>query len=301
MAWRGIHLSRPAHLSVEHRALKIAFRDDETTFSQSIEDLSYLILDSTQITLSQNILAQLAETGTLVIGINDKHLPSWTSLPWTRYYKQGVTLNIQLEATLPQKKQLWASIIKLKIEAQARCLAENSLKGEAYLRKLVPFVRSGDVDNVEARAARFFWQNLFPDREFIRHSDDLPNTLLNYAYALLRAAIARQLCAIGFIPQIGLHHESLSNAYNLADDLIEPYRPIADHFVLIALDNAESSELFSTDHRRSLAQILEAKLTIDGEVYSTIPAIEVTVSSLRKAIQQKDHSLLKFPIYTPNS
>ncbi len=300
MAWRGIHLSRPAYLSVEHRALKLDFRDDDGgTFRIPLEDLAYLILDTPDITLSGRLLAGLAEANTLVLGVDARHLPVWTSLPWTRYHRQGEILNIQLNATVPQKKQLWKRIVETKIKAQARCLHTNNLNGADTLDNIAMHVRSGDPDNTEARAARRYWSHLFPTKNFRRHADDLPNAMLNYAYAILRAAIARQLCATGYIPQLGIHHTSLSNAYNLADDLIEPYRPIADHFVLRVLSATPPDAPFSTDHRRALAQMLECDLWIEDEVYSLLPAIEVTVNSLKTSLQNKEPAWLAFPTFTP--
>lgn len=302
MAWRGIHLTRPAYLSVENRALKLDFKDEDGgTFRIPLEDLAYLILDTTEVSLSGSILSAFAGSNTLVIGVDAKHLPVWTALPWTNYHRQGEVLGIQLNATLPQKKQVWAHIVRVKIKAQAHCLFSNGLRGADVLQNLTFNIRSGDPDNTEARAARFYWQCLFDKRDFRRHDDDLPNTLLNYGYAILRAAIARQLCAIGFIPQLGIHHVSLSNAYNLADDLIEPYRPLADHFALQTLGAQPSDAPFETDHRRAMARMLEAELILEGEVFSLLPAIEVTTASLKKALHRKDTSYLKFPSFTPQS
>lgn len=300
MAWRGIHLSRSAYLSVDHRALKIAFRDaGEEVFHQSIEDLAYLILDTPDITLSGNLLASLAEANTLIIGVNSRHLPVWSSLPWTQYHRQGDVLKAQLETSLPQKKQLWAYIVKTKIDAQARCLALKKIHGSSVLQNMGLQVRSGDPDNTEARAARFYWQALFHDREFRRHDDDLPNILLNYGYAILRAALARQLCAVGFIPQLGIHHESLSNAYNLADDLIEPYRPIVDYYAHQVLGKSASDQEFTTDHRRAMAQILEHQLLVGDDVYLALPAIELTISTLKHALNSKNADRLIFPKLNP--
>jgi len=298
MAWRGIHLSRPAYLSVEHGSLKIDFRGEEgAAFKIPLEDLSYLVIDTFEITLSGRILSALSAASVMVLGIDEVHNPSWAILPWTRYYKQGDTLDLQLNMSTPQRKQLWTHIVKKKINAQADCLSATGLPGSKFLYALVDQVRSGDGSNVEARAARHYWQHLFPDRNFTRHDDDLPNAMLNYAYALLRAAIARHLCALGYIPQLGIHHESLSNAYNLADDLIEPYRPLADFHVYQTLGDAPSSGSFDPDHRRELVRLLEAEVLIQGEVYSVMPAIERTVSSLRKAICEKDPRFLEFPAF----
>lgn len=296
MAWRGIHLSRSAYLSVEHRALKLDFRDDEGgQFRISLEDLAYLIIDSAEVSLSSTLLAQLSENAVLVVGVNDRHLPVWTSLPWTEFYRHGAVIPLQLEATAPLRKQLWGHIVSRKIWAQADCLALHGRDGGEPLRAMVPHIRSGDPDNVEARAARHYWQRLFAGREFRRHDDDLPNAMLNYGYAILRAAIARQLCAVGFIPQIGLHHQSQTNAYNLADDLIEPYRPLVDRMVVDTLAEAEFSAPFTTAHRRQLVAIMESMVEIDGELYGMLAAVELTVASLKSALSAREARRLVFP------
>jgi CRISPR-associated protein Cas1 len=296
MAWRGIHLSRPAYLCLENRALRLEFRDETGgSFRIALEDLSYLILDTAEVSLSGTLLSALSEASVMVLGTDRTHTPCWVALPWTGFYKQGETVRIQIDSTLPQRKQLWSHIVRTKLHAQARCLFTQGLAGGDHLLALADRVRSGDPDNVEARAARHYWKCLFPEREFLRHADDLPNALLNYGYALLRAALARNLCALGFIPQLGIHHKSLTNAYNLADDLIEPYRPLADHFARETLGDSPSDSPFETDHRRSIVRLLEANVILDGEVYGTMAAIEATISSLRPAIQQKNARLLKFP------
>jgi len=298
MAWRGIHLSRSSYLSLEHQSLKLEFRDGEGgTFRIPLEDLSYLIIDTAEVSLSGRILSALADSSVMVLGSDTKHQPAWAALPWTRFYKQGETLNLQLQSTLPQRKQLWTHIVRLKIQAQAHCLAQNKLNGAEKLKAIATQIKSGDPDNTEARAARLYWSLLFPNRQFRRHDDDFPNACLNYAYALLRAALARHLCALGFVTQLGIHHESLSNAYNLADDLIEPYRPIADHFALQVIGSRNSESEFTTDDRRSITQLLEAELHIDEEIYATMAAIELTASSLRHALSGKNPGLIKFPTY----
>jgi CRISPR-associated protein Cas1 len=198
-------------------------------------------------------------------------------------------------------KQLWTKIVRAKIAAQASCLHNNGLQGSDNLLKMLHTVRSGDPDNTEARAARKYWSSLFPDRDFRRHDDDLPNALLNYGYAFLRAAIARQLCGVGFYPPLGLHHDSISNAYNLADDLIEPFRPIVDHFALAILGDSLSKQPFGTEHRRAMAALFEADLDFGSEIYSVLPAIELTVNSLKQALVQKDSDFLRFPTFTPMS
>jgi CRISPR-associated protein Cas1 len=298
MAWRGIHLTRAAYLSVENRALKISFRDDAGgLFRISLEDLAYLIIDSAQVSLSSSLLAALSESAVLVIGSNERHLPVWTSLPWAGFHRHGEVISLQLKASLPTRKQLWSHIVTTKVLMQAACLEFLGRDGSDSLQAMASQVRSGDPGNVEARAARLYWQNLFPERTFRRHEEDLPNAMLNYGYAIVRSVIARQLCAMGFIPQIGIHHCNQTNAFNLADDLIEPYRPYVDRLVIDVLGETPSSTEFSVDFRRKMLNIMETIVQIGEASYGFLPAIEVTVMSLKTALATRDPRQLVYPVF----
>jgi len=162
MAWRGIHLSKPASLSVEHRALLLRFReDDQPDFRQPLEDLAYLIIDTNEVTLSARLLSSLSAAGTLVVGVDPKHLPNWTVLPWTRFYRQGDILELQIATSIPLKKRIWANIVRSKILHQSHVLDRFDKLGGSTLRQMINHIRSGDADNTEARAARHYWKNLF--------------------------------------------------------------------------------------------------------------------------------------------
>lgn len=297
MAWRGLHLSRAANLSVEHRCLRLEFRDDTPTppVRFPLEDLSYLIIDTPEVTLSGRLLAELSAANVMVLGTDEKHLPCWTSLPWTSFYAFGHVLPLQTELSVPLRKQLWSQIVEKKILGQAALLHSRDPDNARYITAMTDHIRSGDPDNVEARAARVYWGSLFTEKNFLRHREDLPNALLNYGYAILRSAIARCLCANGFIPFIGIHHESQTNAYNLADDLIEPYRPWVDQLALKTLGNTPFDVAMTTDHRRSMAQIMEIQPTVNGEKVSMMIAVETTVASLKQALREKDSTRLVFP------
>jgi CRISP-associated protein Cas1 len=302
MAWKGVHLSRPAYLSLLHNNLQISFRDNEGSSKADekiclpLEDIDYLIIDTSEASLSGPLLSALASSSVFVLGVDEKHMPCWASFPWTAYYRQGDTLSLQTGASLPLQKQLWARIIRYKIIYQARCLrhCSHAEEGDA-LEGLASRVLSGDTDNTEARAARIYWESLFGDRSFIRHDDDLPNALLNYGYALLRAALARNLCAIGFIPQIGLHHCSQSNAFNLADDLIEPYRPFVDEHAVRVLGKSPSDAPLTTQHRRQMVELLTRNVLMGNETLSLTTAMERTVTGLKQALNMRDAERLPFP------
>lgn len=296
MAWRGVHLSKAAHLRLEHRNLVIEFRDETKSVARlPLEDIAYLILDSLEVTLSGALLAAMSENEITVLGINDRHLPAWSSFPWGLHYRQGEITNLQLECSLPLKKRLWQHIVEKKIRAQAWALSASGLEQADALSSIAGTVLSGDSTNVEARAAVIYWGEFFAPRCFRRHDDDLPNALLNYGYSLVRAGLARHLCAAGFLPVLGLHHCSMNNAFNLADDLIEPYRPIVDFFVRKILADRPSSDPFMTDDRRALTQILEAPVILEGNEMTLFASIKPVTQSLKHAMRQRDPSHLVFP------
>jgi CRISPR-associated protein Cas1 len=296
MAWRGVHLSKAAHLRLEHRNLVIEFREEPKSVARlPIEDIAYLILDSLEITLSASLLAAMSENEIMVLGINDRHLPAWSSFPWGLHYRQGEVTTLQLECSVPLKKRIWQHIVERKILAQAWSLQAHGLRFSDTLKSLASTVLSGDTNNVEARAAVIYWGEFFAPRDFRRHAEDLPNILLNYGYSLIRAGLARHLCAAGFLPILGVHHCSMNNAFNLADDLIEPYRPFVDYFAKIILADREDDEDFCTDDRRALTQILESPVLLEGNEMTLFSSIKLVTQSLKQAIRQREPALLVFP------
>jgi CRISPR-associated protein Cas1 len=296
MAWRGVHLSKAAHLRIEHRNLVIDFREEVKSVARlPLEDIAYLILDSLEITLTASLLAAMSENEIMVLGINEQHLPAWTSFPWGLHYRQGGVTTLQMECSQPLKKRLWQHIVEKKISAQAWALESFGLRHAETLKSLANSVLSGDSSNIEARAAVIHWGEFFAPRNFRRHDDDLPNTLLNYGYALIRAGLARHLCAAGFLPVLGLHHCSMNNAFNLADDLIEPFRPIVDYFARKLLAERPSTDAFVTDDRRALTQMLEATVIMEGNEMTLFASIKLVTQSLKHAIRQRDPTLLVFP------
>jgi CRISP-associated protein Cas1 len=300
MAWKGLHLSRPAYLHTERGSLSIEFRDglEPEKFRLPLEDVAWIVMDTPQISMNSSFLARCSEEGVLLLGVDERHLPTWTSLPWTRFHRHGEILKLQLDSTLPLRKRLWQEIVRLKLAAQAASLTILGLPKSPHLAALIQAVRSGDPDNVEARAAALYFKELLPCRPFTRHSDDLPNHLLDYGYAIIRAAIARQLCAIGFIPQLGLHHCSLSNAYNLADDMIEPYRPFVDVLMVKVLDGRDSTAAFQVEDRRQLVSLLDREVLMNGETHTLFNAITLSVASLKTALKTENPKALIFPALT---
>lgn len=242
MIKRIIELSAdPAHVSARDGQLLITRGRNaasNNTFAGSIplEDLGLLMIDQRDTTVSLTALAAAAEHGAAVCVCGANHLPVGLLLPLADRHETVWRIQDQIATRLPTKKRLWRQIIRAKIHGQARNLPGSSPASEK-LRALRRTVRSGDPDNVEARAARLYWEHwLGEETSFSRVSSpggggEPPNNLLNYGYAVMRAAVARAIVSAGLIPAIGIHHRSRSNSFCLADDLVEPLRPLVDRQV----------------------------------------------------------------------
>ena len=249
-----------------------------------IEDIGVVILDNRRITITSGAMEALLENNCAVITCNQKSIPIGLLLPLSGNTIQNERFRSQLDASLPLRKQLWQQTIKQKILNQEYVLRTNTDKETNCMRIWANDVRSGDPDNLEARAAAYYWKNLFENYpNFARDREgEAPNNLLNYGYAILRAVIARALVGSGLLPTLGIHHHNRYNAYCLADDIMEPYRPYVDQLVLDIIHNSiEISEIT----REIKIQLL------------SIPTLDVIMNSKRSplmiAAQQTTASLAK--------
>ena len=293
MAWRGVHISRPARLSYRDR--QIVIDQDDGAARLPLEDIAWLILDTAQVSITGSLLSACAEAGIALIVPDARHHPSGVLLPFHAHHAQAHVAHQQIAMTAPLKKRLWQHIVRTKIGNQAIALTRSARDGAAALRAMAAHVKSGDPGNVEARAARFYWPNLFDD--FRRGDDpDRRNALLNYGYAVLRAALARACVAHGLLPAFGLHHASKTNAFNLVDDLIEPFRPLVDALVCKHAAAMPPGGDLTLDDRRAMAEVLMGTLAMGKENISALAATEMTAASLVRAMQTGDVSTLLLPV-----
>jgi len=234
MIKRTIEISQePAHLTVRNEQLLLLAKDDERTLRASIpcEDIGVLLVEHTGTTYSHAALERLLHHGAAVVICGRDHLPAGVLLPVAEHTEVVPRIHLQMNVSKPVRKQLWKQIVQAKIRAQAANFAHGS-PVRSRLLALARDVRSGDPTNVEAQAARLYWQTWLEDADFRRTPDGAaPNNLLNYGYAVLRAAVARAIVAGGLIPALGIEHRNRSNAFCLADDLVEPLRPLVDERV----------------------------------------------------------------------
>lgn len=291
MAWKGVHLSQPARISVADGQMVVT--QDDGIVRLPIEDVAWVILDTPQASLTANFLSACMEGGVAVIFTDRTHTPNGIALPFHGHHRQAEMAWKQTAMGGPLKKRLWQKIICRKILNQSANLAALGREGGKVVAEMARHVGSGDPDNVEARAARQYWQSLFAD---FRREDatDRRNKLLDYGYAVIRSAIARALTANGLLPAFGLHHASVSNAFNLADDLIEPFRPFADRLALAQVENGDGTALSLAD-RRAMASVLSDDVRMPGAITPLLAATEQVSASLCRAISDNDADALTLP------
>jgi CRISPR-associated protein Cas1 len=272
-------ISRPARLRREHFSLAI---DQEETAFVPFEDIAVIVLDHREITLTHPVLSACAEYGIGLFATGHNHQPAGVFLPFLSHTRTTRMMRLQLAIGKPAAKQAWASIVRRKIENQAACLKLCGVKGSDRLASYARRVRSGDPDNLEAQAAAFYFAQLFGS-DFNRGEPRWTNAALDYGYAVLRGAIARGLVAHGLHPSVGLFHDSEQNAFNLADDLIEPFRPLVDLHVFKHAALTEG-ELIPAD-KRALVALLNVDVGMPQGRMSVLSAIEYTVESLVRVFE----------------
>lgn len=296
MIKRTLCFSNPAYLSLRNGQLVIKLPEVEKSdklpeqFKRDsvrtvpIEDIGVVVLDNRQITITQGLMEKLLENNCAVITCDNSHLPVGLMLPLCGNTVQSERFRNQIDASLPLKKQLWQQTIQQKIRNQAAVLKTSR---DATVKNMLVWandVKSGDSENLEGRAAVYYWKNLFPDTPgFTRDRKGVPpNNLLNYGYAILRAITARALVSSGLLPTLGIHHHNRYNAYCLADDIMEPYRPYVDKLVVKLFDNGDTSDEITTDIKRELLSIPALDVVINGQRSPLMIAATQTTASLAK-------------------
>ena len=286
MGWRSVVISRPAHLRLEHSSLAI---DQDNTAHVSFEDIAVIILDNREITIAHPVLSACAEYGISLYATGDNHLPSGVFLSFLSHSRTTRMMRKQLCITRPTAKRAHGDIVRRKIENQAVCLRLCSKKGAEKLETCARRVRSGDPDNMEGQAAALYFAQLY-GADFSRNNKiSWTNAALNYGYAILRGAIARGLVAHGLHPTIGLFHNSELNAFNLADDLIEPFRPLVDLYVAKHPTNMTINLL--PEDKQALIALLNVDIGMSKGKMSVLSAIEHAVESLVRIYESANSEL----------
>ncbi len=292
MAWKGLHLTQAARLSLADN--QVCVKQDAGEVRLALEDIAWIVVDTPQASLTSALMSACMEAGIVLVFTDERHTPSGLALPFHRHHRQGAVAKLQVEAKDSVKKRLWQTLVRAKISNQAAALAARQRNDAATLKEIARHVEPDDPDNVEARAARFYWGRLFDD--FIRDDEaDRRNKLLNYGYAVVRAGVARALVASGFLPAFGLKHAGAANAFNLADDMVEPFRPFVDLLAHKTFNGGDKNGDLTLEDRRAMAGALLVNGKIGGGEVSLLVATEMAATSLVRALEHEKASLLELP------
>ena len=273
--------SNPYHLHLRYKQMVIEDKASKIEMTRPIDEMGLVILDDKQITLSAGLLVELAQQNVALVLCNEKRMPEAMMLPLHHHHTMGQKFQTQIAASEPLKKSLWQQIIKAKILNQAAVVGKIG-KSPAALEALAKKVLTGDTTNVEGNAARVFFGELY-GKEYRRDPDGAnPNPLQNYAYSLLRAAMARALIGSGLQPIVGLWHSNKYNGYPLADDMMEPYRPMADMLVWQMLHNGYDAAELAKEHKQELIGLL----FIDTSHKKQTSPLQVTIDRVTANLAQ---------------
>lgn len=296
MIKKTLCFSNPAYLSLKDEQLVIRFPEVVTSESlpdvlkkdsivtRPIEDLGVVILENPRITITSRLLSALLQNNCAIITCDEKNMPIGMQLLLNSNKTQSEIFRNQISASQPLKKQLWQQTIQCKIHNQFMCLKICREVSAKTLQRMENSVRSGDPDNIEGQAAAFYWKNLFGDiPEFVRDREGpFPNNLLNYGYTILRAVVARSLVSSGLLPTLGIHHHNRYNAYCLADDMMEPYRPYVDRLVYQIVIEDERAMALTKEIKAKLLSIPTIDVTIKGRQRPLMIGVSETTASLAK-------------------
>lgn len=290
MTWRSVMISRPATLRREKFALLIEQEQDARV---PFEDIAVIVLNHREITLTHSVLSACGEYGIGLFSTGPTHHPNGVFLPFLPHSRATRMLRLQLALGKPAAKRAWQTIIQAKIQNQADCLKLADKPGVERLESLARRVRSGDPDNLESQASAVYFRALFGN-DFHRGQPRWINAALDYGYAVFRAAIARGLVAHGFLPALGLFHASEQNTFNLADDLIEPYRPLVDLHVIGHSLGHGMDDLLPMD-KVPLVSLLNVDMAMPRGTMSALTSIEQAVESLARLYEGGSETLLELP------
>ncbi|HEY0265089.1 MAG TPA: type II CRISPR-associated endonuclease Cas1 [Granulicella sp.] len=284
---RIIEIANPARLSVRDAQLVIERSQEEQRllpFTTPISEIAVLLLAHPQITLSQGVLSRIAEAGGSVVTIDAKFLPASMQLPVQAHFLQTERFTKQMQLSLPTRKRLWQQIVRTKIKAQGELLKE--LHGtDSGLIAMAARVRSDDTGNLEAQAARLYWGKIFGYRRFRRGSEKPnQNRHLDYGYTVLRAAVARALGAAGLHPSIGLRHKNRYDAFCLAADVMEPFRPLIDRRVVQWIADHDPAEPLNASAKDWMIRATTSRYLYQREERSLFDILLRAANSLAKCI-----------------
>lgn len=292
MIKRTLHFGNPAYLSTKNHQLVVSYPNGEPCKTVAIEDVGVIVLEDQQITISNGLLEKLTANNVAVITCNSQHLPTGLLLPLNGHTEQSERYKNQINCSVPLKKNLWQQTVVAKINNQAALLKTKGFDTEK-MDYWARSVTSGDIQNHEARAAAYYWKNILGIEGFNRYRDGMPpNNLLNYGYAILRAVCARALVSSGLLPTLGIFHRNKYNAYCLADDIMEPYRPFVDLIVCQLIANNSTVEELTTELKKQLLGVVAIDVIMENKKSPLMVAMSRTTNSLNECFEGTSRKIL---------
>lgn len=295
MIKRTIFISTPYKLSLKNNQMLLGSKDTDNIYSVPIEDIGFLILEDSRIIATMPLIAELNKQNVAVLFCDTKRMPTSMLLNLEGNNVQNETFRLQLASTAPLNKRLWKQTMEQKIKNQALHLEKQSLP----YQQLITFskkVMSDDTTNREGIAARIYWTTLMGNTFIRNRESENINTLFNYGYIILRAAVARALVGSGLLPTIGIHHHNRYNAYCLADDIMEPYRPYVDEIVYAIAKEKGQEHTITKEDKVTLLGILTCDVQIGKQKRPLMNALSQTTSSLAKCYN-KELNKITYPIF----
>lgn len=290
MIKRTLFFSNAVCLTLKSKQLIISNKETHEESSVPIEDIGFVVVENNQAYISIPVINELAENNAAVIFCNEKHLPFTMNLPLDCNVIQNQIFSIQINASLPTKKKCWKQIVEEKIKNQARVLEKYGLSSLA-LCECAKNIKSDDSTNREAVAATIYW-DLLINSDWVRDRfGEYPNNFLNYGYAILRAATARALIGSGLLPTLGIHHHNKYDAYALANDLMEPYRPFIDDEVIMYTRQYPKEKEITLDYKRNILQVLTRDVDMGNMVRPLMIALSMTSASLVRVLKNESSKL----------
>ena len=290
MVKRTLFFSHAVCLSARHKQLVIFSKETQEETLVPIEDIGFVIVENALVSLTIPLINELTDNNCALIFCNEKHLPFSMTMPLDCNEIQSQLFSAQINAKLPVKKNCWKQIVEYKIKNQGLVLKKYDLD----FTRLVDFskcVKSGDSTNMESQAARFYWDNLFGKNWCRNRFGDFPNNYLNYGYAILRAATARALVGSGLLPTLGIHHHNKYNAYCLADDLMEAYRPFIDDEVIEYISTNPDEKELGLEFKTKILKVLTRDVKMENLTRPMMVALSMTSASLADALSNESEKL----------
>jgi CRISPR-associated protein Cas1 len=291
-AWKTVRITKPCHLSIDNGHLLI--QDKENHIRLSLEDTDCIVFEGNRFTLTASVLIALSRYKVATLFCDDSYMPSTILHPYHQSLFASETIKAQIALTDSYKERLWQQIIEAKVSLQAEVLehfGHNSTPIKRYVSNILP----ADRYNVEAKSARYYWKKLFTNFKREQNSFDIRNQALNYAYAVTRSLISRNLSAAGFLPALGIWHKNSTNAFNLSDDLMEPFRPLIDLAIAHLLPSFDDDFLIPA-FKRSILNIFDLEYLIYENGLSSVRNISKRyIENFKRSVQMQDPKILTFP------